>query len=89
MKQLQQILKYQFRDDSFCDKPLYYWYTTEYETLDNAEFSITDCSTIGTCRHSDTDPLSKLNEWHSVFTNIERCQEFCDYLTEETRKKSF
>lgn len=83
------IAKNQFRDDSFCDKPLYYWYTTEYETLDRAEFRICEESEVGAPRASDNKPLSELNEWHSVFTDIERCQAFCDYLAEEDKKKAY
>lgn len=75
----------QERDDNFCDKPLYYWYTTEYSTLDNAEFVISSESEIGAPRASDLKPISELNEWHSVFTSIERCQEFCNYLAEKDK----
>lgn len=75
--------KAQFRTDSFCDKPLYYWYSTEYDSLDQAEFCLSECSGVGADRHSDTLPFSELNEWHSIFTSLERCQEFCDYLTKK------
>jgi hypothetical protein len=76
-------VKNQSRDDSFCDKPLYYWYTTEYTTLDDAEFIVSDISEVGAPRASDLKPFSELNEWNSVFTDIERCQAFCDYLSEK------
>ena len=80
--------KNQERDDSFCDKPLYYWYTTEYTKLDNAEFMLSEETEIGAPRASDQKPLSELNEWHSVFTDIDRCQAFCDYLAEEDKNNS-
>ena len=73
-------VKNQNNDNTFSDKPLYYWYTTEYETLDDAEFVVSECSEIGVPRASDAKPLQELNEWHSVFTDIDRCQAFCDYL---------
>ena len=82
------IAKNQFRDDSFCNKPLHYWYTTEYSTLDDAEFRISDCSEVGAPRASDLKPMNELNEWHSVFTSKERCQEFCDYLTKKQKGES-
>jgi hypothetical protein len=73
----------QVREDSFCDKPLYYWYTTEYDTLDRAEFVISSESEIGAPYISDTKPFDQLNEYHAVFADIEHCQAFCDYLTEK------
>ena len=70
-------------EDTFYDKPLYYWYTTEYETLDRAEFVIDSESEVGASYVSDTKPFDKLNEYHSVFSSLEACQAFCDYLTEK------
>jgi hypothetical protein len=81
--------KNQENDDSFYEKPLYYWYTTEYSTLDNAEFILSEETEIGALRHSDTKPLNELSEWHSVFTSEERCQEFCDYLAEQDKNKAW
>lgn len=78
--------KNQDRDDSFCDKPLYYWYTTEYDTLDQAEFVISSESEVGAPYVYDVKPFDKLNEWHAVFADKDRCQAFCDYLTEKNKK---
>ena len=79
----------QFTDSCFnSEKPLYYWYTTDYSTLDGAEFRISDESEVGAPRSSDLKPFSELSEWHSVFTDIERCQEFCNYLAEQAANKN-
>lgn len=75
--------KNQDAEDSFYDKPLHYWYTTEYDTLDGAEFVVSSESEIGATYVSDAKPFDKLNEWHAVFTDKERCQAFCDYLAEK------
>lgn len=80
--------KNQHSDDTFYDKPLYYWYTTEYDTLDGAEFTLSEASEVGAPRASDMQPLSELREWTSVFTDEERCRAFCEYLTEKETNKS-
>ena len=78
----------QFRDSTF-DKPVYYWYTTRCDSITNeCEFQISDFSDVGTNRTVDNLPFKDLNEWHSVFHSKERCQEFCDYLTEKEAEKT-
>jgi hypothetical protein len=70
----------QFSEHCF-DKPVYYWYSSNYSTTEGShEFKVTEWTENGTERIDDTEPFDKLNEWHSIFTSKERCQEFCDYL---------
>lgn len=79
----------QFTDKCFSgEKPLHYWYTTESSTLNGAEFRISEESEVGAPRASDLKPFSELNEWHAVFTDMERCQEFCNYLAEQDANKA-
>lgn len=70
--------------------PVFRWYATEYERIeDGTEFVIDSEAEVGSYRFADKDdtPFEKLNEWNSVFTSKERCQAFCDYLTEEKNQK--
>lgn len=70
-------------------RPVYRWYTTEYETIeDGTEFVVDSDYESGSHRFADrTDtPFEKLNEWSEVFTSKERCQEFCDYLTTKNKR---
>ena len=82
-------IKNQTSRDTFYDKPLYYWYTTEYSTLDDAEFVISSCSEHGTSYADDNKPFDKLSEHHSVFTSEQKCKEFCEYLREQREHKTF
>ena len=70
------------------DKPVYYWYTTRDNIIrKDTEFQLSDFSDIGVARPAEQKPFKDCNEYWSVFTSLERCQEFCDYLAAEEEKK--
>lgn len=74
---------------SSYDRQVYRWYTTEWSQIeDGTEFVVDSDNCVGSDRFADKSdtPFEKLNEWHSVFTSYERCQAFCDYLTEKDKE---
>jgi hypothetical protein len=77
------------QDKDTYPRPVYRWYTTQYETVeDGAEFVVDSDNEIGSSRFADREDTSfeKLNEWRDVFTSKERCQAFCEYLAEKDTK---
>lgn len=80
------------QDSNFTsDKPIYRYYAprTYRDTAEETEYIFDHECEKGCYRPTDTADFENLNQYSAIFTSKERCQEYCDYLTEQIKDKRY